>query len=180
MFDRWNAGKDSPYFSILVWSLPLAAFVGSFSSGFLSDTLFRGRRAPVAALLYFIETLVILLTIAVLGYSHSAGPMAATVLLTAIAVTCNSTHSIIGTASAMDLGGRKMAGFASGIIDAFQYFGAMLAGWTLGNLLDSQIKAHGPAGWIALFYAMVPFSAFGTILMTYIWLTTRGRDVKGS
>jgi OPA family glycerol-3-phosphate transporter-like MFS transporter len=109
-----------------------------------------------------------------------AGPLSATVLLTAIAVTCNSTHSIIGTAAAMDLGGRKMAGFASGIIDAFQYFGAMLAGWMLGGLLDSQIKAHGMNGWIALFYAMVPFSLVGTALMTYVWLTTRGRDVKGT
>ena len=165
---------------MLTWCLPVAAFVGSFSSGVLSDTLFRGRRAPIAALLYLLETGVILLTIGVLGYSGRAGPLTATVLLTAIAVTCNSTHSIIGTAAAMDLGGRKMAGFASGVIDAFQYFGAMLAGWTLGRLLDSQIKLHGLDGWNALFYAMVPFSALGTLLMTYIWLTTRGRDVKGT
>src|SRR5262249_16790031 len=154
------------------WSLPLAAFVGSFSSGVLSDTIFKGRRAPIAALLYLIETLVIVLTIAVLSHSGSAGPLAATVLLTAIAVTCNSTHSIIGTAAAMDLGGRKMAGFAAGVIDAFQYFGAMLAGWLLGRLLDNQIKLHGLDGWNSLFYAMVPFSLIGTILMTYIWLTT--------
>ena len=27
---------------------------------------------------------------------------------------------------------------------------------------------------------MIPFSAVGTILMGYVWLSTRGRDVKGS
>ena len=32
----------------------------------------------------------------------------------------------------------------------------------------------------ALFLAMAPFSAVGALLMIYIWLTTRGRDVKGS
>ena len=173
MFDQWHADKSSGYYEALVWSLPVAAFVGSFSSGFLSDTIFRGRRAPIAALLYLIETLVIVGTIVVLGNTSMAGPLAATILLTAIAVTCNSTHSIIGTAAAMDLGGRKMAGFASGIIDAFQYFGAMLAGFTLGELIDHH-------GWMALFVAMAPFSALGTVLMTWIWLTTRGRDVKGS
>jgi len=180
MDDRWHVGKESGYFVALSWSLPLAAFVGSFSSGFLSDTLFKGRRAPVAALLYLIETAVIVLTILVLGRSTAAGPLTATVLLTAIAVTCNSTHSIIGTAAAMDLGGRKMAGFAAGVIDSFQYFGAMFAGWTLGMLIDRQLKAQGPNGWNALFQSMLPFSVIGTALMTFIYLRTRGRDVKGS
>ena len=173
MFDKWHADKTSGYYAALVWSLPVAAFVGSFSSGIISDTLFRGRRAPIAALLYLVETLVIVATIYVLGHSTMAGPLSATILLTLIAVTCNSTHSIIGTAAAMDLGGRKMAGFASGVIDAFQYFGAMLAGWMLGQLIDRY-------GWMALFNAMLPFSALGTLLMTGIWLRTYGRDVKGS
>lgn len=173
MFDQWQAGKDSGYYTALFWSLPVAAFVGSFTSGVMSDTLFRGRRAPVATLLYLLETAVIVLAIFVLNHTGMAGPLAATILLTAIAVTCNSTHSIIGTAAAMDLGGRKMAGFAAGVIDSFQYFGAMLAGWTLGRLIDQH-------GWPALFYSMVPFSLVGTLLMAYVWITTRGRAVKGS
>jgi len=43
-----------------------------------------------------------------------------------ISFTAHSTHSLHGTASAMDIGGRKMAGFASGLIDSFQYFGGRL------------------------------------------------------
>jgi len=39
---------------------------------------------------------------------------AAVTFLVLIAFTANSTHSILGTAAAMDIGGRKMAGFASG------------------------------------------------------------------
>ena len=42
-------------------------------------------------------------------------------------------------------------------------------GWLLKNY-----------GWGSFYWAMAPFSAVGTLLMTYIWLTTRGRDVKGS
>jgi OPA family glycerol-3-phosphate transporter-like MFS transporter len=173
LMEVWKADKSSTYYSILVWTLPISAFVGSFSSGIISDTLFKGKRAPVAALLYTLETISILVTAYVLGHTHLGGPMVACVLLTIISLTCNSTHSIIGTAAAMDLGGRKMAGFASGVIDSFQYFGAIFAGGAMGWLLHKY-------GWGAFYWAMAPFSAVGTLLMTYIWLTTRARDVKGS
>ena len=41
--------------------------------------------------------------------------------LVLVALTANSTHAIVGAAAPMDIGGRKMAGFASGVIDSFQY-----------------------------------------------------------
>jgi OPA family glycerol-3-phosphate transporter-like MFS transporter len=173
LLKQWNAGKESSEYLILAWALPISAFLGSFSSGILSDTLFKGKRAPVAALLYSGETAVIALSVWLLGHSTLAGPTLAVVMLTLISLTCNSTHSIIGTAAAMDLGGRKMAGFALGVINSFQYYGAMIAGFVLGGWIDKY-------GWDALFWAMLPFSAVGASAMIYIWLTTRGRDVKGS
>ncbi|MBA3762444.1 MAG: hypothetical protein H0X04_03735 [Chthoniobacterales bacterium] len=39
--------------------------------------------------------------------------------LVLIALTANSTHAIIGRAAPLDMGGRKMAGFASGVVDSF-------------------------------------------------------------
>ena len=173
MLKQWSAGKDSGEYLFLAWALPISAFIGSFSSGILSDTIFKGKRAPVAALLYSAETAVILVSAWLLGHSALAGSTLAVVLLTAISLTCNSTHSIIGTAAAMDLGGRKMAGFALGVINSFQYYGAMIAGWVLGGWIDKY-------GWDALFWSMLPFSALGASAMIYIWLMTRGRDVKGS
>ena len=44
-----------------------------------------------------------------------------------VALTANSTHAIVGTAAPMDIGGRKMAGFASGVVDSFQYYGTAIA-----------------------------------------------------
>jgi OPA family glycerol-3-phosphate transporter-like MFS transporter len=173
LLKQWSAGKTSNEYLFLVWALPISAFVGSFSSGILSDTIFKGKRAPVAALLYSAETLVIAVSAWLLGHSALAGPTLAVVLLTLISLTCNSTHSIIGTAAAMDLGGRKMAGFALGVINSFQYYGAMIAGWLLGGWIDEY-------GWGALFWSMLPFSAVGASSMIFIWLRTRGRDVKGS
>lgn len=173
IFKVFGCGKDSGEFLFLVWALPITGFVGSFTSGLLSDTIFRGKRAPMATLLYALETASIAITVLILGHTTLAGPVMACVLLTLISLTCNSTHSIIGTAAAMDIGGRKMAGFACGVIDSFQYFGAMLAGRALGGLIDRH-------GWDALFYAMLPFSTLGMLLMAFVWLRTRGRDVKGA
>jgi sugar phosphate permease len=57
----------------------------------------------------------------------------------------------------MDIGGRKMAGFASGCIDSFQYFGQALAGAALGSIVERH--------WDNYFYFMAPFGVLGAILM---------------
>jgi len=51
---------QSARFQFLAFAIPLVASAGSLVSGFISDKIFHGRRAPVAAVLYFLETLVIL------------------------------------------------------------------------------------------------------------------------
>lgn len=53
-----------------------------------------------------------------------------------------------------------MAGFASGVIDSFQYFGGSLAGVFLGALLDRS--------WGSYFYFMAPFGLIGGVLMLSI------------
>src|SRR5450759_1865078 len=103
----------------------MPAATGSLLSGWISDRFFNSRRAPVAAGIYVIEVCVLL---------------GATKIH-----TVNSTHSLLGPAAAMDIGGRKMAGFASGVIDSFQYFGAAVAIKMLGYILDRY-------GWGFYFY----------------------------
>jgi OPA family glycerol-3-phosphate transporter-like MFS transporter len=141
----------SAQFQFLGFMIPFVASAGSLISGYLSDTVFQGRRAPVAAGIYFAETIVILAA----AQFHSAN--AAVCFFILISFTANSTHSLLGTASAMDIGGRKMVGFASGIIDSFQYFGGSLAGYFLGRLLDRS--------WGYYFYFMAPFGLVGGLLM---------------
>ncbi len=145
---------DSGQFQFLGFMIPFVASAGSLISGYLSDTVFQGRRAPVAAGIYFLETAVILAA----AQFHSAN--AAIFFFILISFTANSTHSLLGTASAMDIGGRKMVGFASGIIDSFQYFGGSLAGYFLGRLLDKS--------WGYYFYFMAPFGLVGGLLMLAI------------
>jgi OPA family glycerol-3-phosphate transporter-like MFS transporter len=58
----------------------------------------------------------------------------------------------------MDFGGRKMAGFAAGVIDSWQYIGAGLAGIGLGRVIDHF-------GWGAWLYFMAGFGVLGGCLM---------------
>ena len=155
MHEAYQVDFQSARFQLVGFLIPFVASVGSLISGYVSDTLFQGRRAPVAAGLYFIETAIILLA----AQFHTAN--AAVVFLVLISFTANSTHSILGTAAAMDIGGAKMAGFASGVIDSFQYFGGSLAGYFLGALLDKS--------WGSYFYFMAPFGIIGGILMLTIF-----------
>ena len=180
-FDReWGLDIAKSVLVIVTGALlPIAAVIGSLSTGFVSDLLFKGRRAPVATILYAIESATILVAALLLGNSATASAGLAAVMTLLISFTCNSTHSILGTAAPMDLGGRKMAGFAFGIIDSLQYVGAGLAGVGLGRLIDHAV-ANTSLGWTAWFYFMLPFSTLGMLLMGYVWWRTRGRFVKGA
>ncbi len=133
MQDMFHTNLQSAQFQWLGFLIPFVASAGSLTSGYMSDILFKGRRAPVAAGIYFLETAIILLA----AQFHTAN--AAVVSLVLISLTANSTHSILGTAAAMDIGGRKNSGFVSGVIDSFQYFGGSLAGYVLGKLLDRSL-----------------------------------------
>jgi OPA family glycerol-3-phosphate transporter-like MFS transporter len=142
-------------FKYLGIGIPFVASVGSLISGYISDTVFKGRRAPVAAGLYFLETIIILCA------AQFTSANTAVFFLILISLTVNATHSILGTAAAMDIGGASMAGFASGLIDSFQYFGGSLAGLLLGHLLDRS--------WGWYFYFMAPFGLIGGTLMLSIF-----------
>jgi MFS transporter, OPA family, glycerol-3-phosphate transporter len=155
MNEAYHVDFQSAQFQLLGFLIPFVASAGSLISGYVSDILFQGRRAPVAAGLYFIETAIILLA----AQFHTAN--AAVIFLVLISLTANATHSILGTAAAMDIGGAKMAGFASGVIDSFQYFGGSFAGFFLGALLDKS--------WGSYFYFMAPFGIIGGLLMLTIF-----------
>ncbi len=172
--------------------LPVMASAGSLASGIISDKMVGGRRAPVATVLYLMQAVFIVAAMAMSEGMFQASPPLAVVLILGIHTGCNATHSILGTAAAMDLGGRKMAGFAAGVIDSFQYIGAGLAGLGLGWFLDKfavpmaqTASAAADPGAVAInptvwFTAMLPWAILGTFLMGYLWYRHRGTDRPGT
>ena len=157
------------------WTLqlmPLVAVLGSFGSGLISDKLFKGHRSPVAMTLYFLETAVILVAVLLVDVLSFKGAAVSCFFLVMISLTANSTHSIVGAAAPMDIGGRKMAGFAAGVIDSFQYFGAGIAVPLMGKLLDKY-------SWAAWFPTMAGFGALGGIAMIMVMRKQRLLKAQG-
>jgi sugar phosphate permease len=154
---------------VVIWTLaamPMAAVAGSLASGWVSDKFFKGHRSPVAMVLYFLEAIVIAFA-AFLLLKGLVGPTPAGIvvgcgILIVIALTANSTHSIVGAAAPMDIGGKKMAGFAAGVIDSFQYYGAAISLLITGRVLDATKAEHG---WLFWYVIMSGFGVIGGISM---------------
>lgn len=159
--DHLQLGRQSPALQQTLQLMPLMAVIGSFTAGIISDKLFRGHRSPVAMTLYFLETIVILCAVLIIEVIGVRGIFLSSIFLLLISLTANSTHAIVGSAAPMDIGGRKMAGFAAGVIDSFQYFGAGIALPVMGKLLDAY-------GWVTWFPAMAGFGALGGIAMLLV------------
>jgi len=138
------------------------AIIGSIGAGMISDKIFKGVRSPVAMGLYFIEATVISCA-AIAMFSGlikpgTLGVFLGCLFLVMVSLTVNSTHSIVGSAAPMDIGGKKMAGFALGVIDSFQYYGSALSLFLFG-------KFFGKFGWSAWYPLMVMFALSGGVCM---------------
>jgi sugar phosphate permease len=147
---------------LTLFMVPIVAFLGSLGSGFVSDKFFKGHRAPVAMVLYLFEALVIglsavILMVGLVGPSQM-GIFIGCAILILISLTVNSTHSIVGAAAPMDIGGKKMAGFAAGVIDSFQYYGAAISLFITGRVLDATKEEHG---WLYWYVIMAGFGLIG-------------------
>lgn len=170
------------------WTLllmPVFAVTGSIISGIISDKFFTGRRAPVAMVLYLIEAAVIGFSAIVLlnGWvgPTTAGIWIGCLILIMISLTVNSTHSLVGAAAPMDIGGKKMAGFAAGVIDSFQYYGAaislVITGWVLTQTKEQY-------GWLFWYVIMATWGLIGAFAMFLLMMKQRrlraeGRDIAG-
>ncbi len=138
------------------------AILGSVGAGMVSDKVFKGARSPVAMGLYFIEATVIscaaLAMFVGLIKPGGLGIFLGGMFLVLTSLTVNSTHSIVGAAAPMDIGGKKMAGFATGVIDSFQYYGSALSLFLFGKLFAKY-------GWSAWYPLMVMFALSGGTCM---------------
>jgi OPA family glycerol-3-phosphate transporter-like MFS transporter len=165
--------KSQPLSVFVTLNLMTAmAIVGSIGSGFISDKFFKGVRAPVAMGLYLIEAFVITCAAITmyLGFIKpgSLGVFLGGMFLVLTSLTVNSTHSIVGAAAPMDIGGKKMAGFAAGLIDSFQYYGSALSLFAFGRLFERY-------GWKAWYPLMVIFALSGAFCMFVVQKQLAGR-----
>jgi OPA family glycerol-3-phosphate transporter-like MFS transporter len=147
---------DSTIFQLTAIGLPISSILGSIFIGYMSDKMFGGRRGPAGAIYYFAQVVAIVLFII---YS---GPIISGILLFFISFFVKGPHSLLGGAAAMDFGGRKASGFASGLIDCFQYLGVSISSPLIGFLIDKY-------GWGSWGPSMCIFAVIGGIFMVTMW-----------
>ena len=145
--------------------MTLGAVVGSIAAGFVSDKFFKGHRSPVAMFLYFTEAVVLATAaIVMLAGFIQPGPLGiflGSMFLILTSITVNSTHSIVGAAAPMDIGGKKMAGFAAGVIDSFQYYGSALCLFITAIVLER----YGWSGWYPVMIGFALMGGFAMLLL---------------
>ena len=151
--------------SSLAWSLyEYAAIPGTIFCGWVSDRVFKGRRAP-ATILFTALTLVAI----VVYWLNLNGPLWIDyAALIAIGFLVYGPIMIIGL-HALDLVPKKAAGTAAGFTGFFGYvFGSAVAGTGVGWIAD-----HG--GWRGVFLSMV---ACCVLTIAFSALTLRHRAVS--
>ena len=136
----------------------LAAVPGTLLCGYLSDKVFKGRRAPVT-IIYMTMTL-----ISVLVYWKNPGGshLVQNVSLWAIGFFIYGPVMLIGV-QAIDLVPKKAAGTAAGLTGLFGYFiGDLLANVALGSLVDKY-------SWDASFIAIAISCLFAIFFTSFTW-----------
>ncbi|MBM3779026.1 MAG: MFS transporter [Acidimicrobiia bacterium] len=153
--------------SSTAWALyEFAAIPGTITCGWISDRVFKGRRAP-ASLLFMGLTL-----LAVLVYwSNLTGPLWIDyAALMAIGFLIYGPIMIIGL-HALDLAPKKAAGTAAGFTGFFGYvFGSAVAGTGVGWIADRW-------DWHGVFIAMV---ACCVLAMLFVAMTLGHRTTSGA
>ncbi len=139
-------------------AFPLAGGLGAVFAGWMSDKVFKSRRAPVA--------FVMLILLAVFCYffkvySGDSWSLSLIILLF-IGFFTFGPHILLVAALPVDLGTRKAASSVTGFIDGMGYLGASLTGVGTGYLVDRF-------GWNAGFYFWICGAVFAAIMTLFLW-----------
>jgi OPA family glycerol-3-phosphate transporter-like MFS transporter len=143
-------------------AFPVFGMVSIMGAGYLSDTLLKGKRGALIALACVPITLV--LCMMGLGLKGEIIPL---VLISLAGLLLLGPYSFLAGAMSLDMGGRKGAATASGLMDAIGYVGGTLAVWLTGRLAERS-------GWNSAFIVLAATAAF-TALAAFIYYLTQER-----
>lgn len=135
-----------------------AGIPGTLLCGWMSDRLFRGRRAPVSIIYMFLTGI----CVAVYWFNPPGNPGVDIAMLISIGFLIYGPVMLIGV-HALDLVPKKAAGTAAGFTGLFGYVGgAVAANVAIGALVDA-------AGWDAGFLLIVSACVAAMVLISLTW-----------
>ncbi len=141
-----------------------AGIPGTLLCGWISDKVFKGRRAP-ATIIYM---LLVIVAIIVYWKNPPGHVMIDNIALIAIGFLIYGPVMLIGV-QALDLVPKKAAGTAAGLTGLFGYLGGALG----ANIAIGFIVDH--SGWDAAFMLMLAASALAIVFSAMTWNTEKRR-----
>ena len=144
---------DAGYLSTL---FDLAGVAGTVVTGLLSDRLFKGRRAGVS----FLMMVVMLVSCGFLYVAGALSVAAFALCLALVGFTLYGPDALMTGAGAMDIGSRRGAVLAAGVINGMGSIGSVVQELVIGRLYDQGAGQLGPI-FLLLFGASA--AAAGTI-----------------
>jgi len=156
LFEVQHAHISTAAFKAMI--IPISGSLGAIYAGWISDRIFKSKRAPIAAImLYFL---------AIFCWFYPKLPAESWIMglvyLAIIGFMTYGPHVLMVTTMPMDFGTRKAAASAAGFIDGWGYIGAAITGVGSGWLIDNF-------GWDYAFYFWVLGAVGAALLMTTIW-----------
>jgi OPA family glycerol-3-phosphate transporter-like MFS transporter len=135
-----------------------AGIPGTILCGWLSDKVFRGRRAP-ATIIYM---LLVLVAVIVYWKNPPGHPMVDNIALIVIGFLIYGPVMLIGV-QALDLVPKKAAGTAAGFTGLFGYLGgALFANIAMGHVVDKW-------GWDGGFIVLVAACVLSIVFTLFTW-----------
>jgi len=142
--------------SCVFW-FEIGGIFGSLAAGYLSDTVFKGRRGPVNILF----TVGVIGNLMVLWFIPSASLLTISIATFVFGFLIFGPQMLIGMAAA-ELVSKEAAGTATGFAGLFAYAGAACAGWPVGRLIEDF-------GWPAFFLLLSICASIAVLLLVPLW-----------
>jgi len=136
----------------------LIGFFGVIAAGYSSDKLFGSKRFSTISIMMFALGLTCLIHPFLIPF----GKIATIISIALIGMATYGPDSLICTAGAMDVGGKKGAAMAAGIINGTGSIGQMFSGFIV-------IAVSQKFGWNNLFYFFVLLSFVGAGIAALKW-----------
>ncbi|MCP4611466.1 MAG: MFS transporter [Planctomycetes bacterium] len=137
---------------------PLAGSAGAIAAGWATDRFFKGRRAPVIALLLMLLGI----SSIIFPYLDPSNSGQVIFVIAVIGFCTYGPHILMVGHAAQDFGKKSGAAGAAGFIDGMGYIGASLAGWGAGLMIMRR-------GYEFTFVFFGAAAIFGALLVCLIW-----------
>ena len=142
--------------SCVFW-FEIGGIFGSLVAGWLSDTVFKGKRGPVNVLF----GLGIIITLLVLWFLPFASIILVSSIMFCIGFLIFGPQMLIGMAAA-ELADKEAAGTATGFAGLFAYTGAAVAGWPVGKITQEY-------GWNGFFLLLAVCGCIAVACLLPLW-----------